>query len=74
MNSYLNYLKISPEGEGGGGSEGGGGEGGGDEGEGEKSTVFIEAAMMIQNVNIIYQKKVDSIVDETMKLVAKFKS
>lgn len=38
------------------------------------SSIFVEAALMIQNVNIIYQKKVDEIVGDTMKLIAKFKS
>ncbi|XP_050528284.1 uncharacterized protein LOC126898363 isoform X1 [Daktulosphaira vitifoliae] len=35
---------------------------------------FIEAAMMLQNVMLIYQKRVDLVVDFMMKLIGKFRA
>jgi hypothetical protein len=38
------------------------------------SPVFVEAALMIQNVILIYQKRVDQYVDVMMSLIGKFRS
>lgn len=38
------------------------------------SLVFVEAALMIQNVILLYQKRVDQIVDDISNLVAKFRA
>ncbi|VVC32198.1 Condensin-2 complex subunit H2, C-terminal,Condensin II complex subunit H2, N-terminal [Cinara cedri] len=40
----------------------------------DDSLVFVEAALMIQNVMVIYQKKVDQIVNDMTKLIWKFQS
>ncbi|XP_060838291.1 condensin-2 complex subunit H2-like isoform X1 [Rhopalosiphum padi] len=36
--------------------------------------VFVEAALMIQNVILIYQKRVDQLIDVMMKLIGKFRA
>jgi len=38
------------------------------------SLVFVEAALMIQNFVLIYQKRVDQYVDVMMKLIGKFRA
>jgi len=38
------------------------------------SLVFVEAALMIQNVILIYQKRVDELIDVMMKLIGKFRA
>lgn len=38
------------------------------------SLVFVEAALMIQNFILIYQKRVDEIIDFMMKLIGKFRA
>jgi len=38
------------------------------------SLVFVEAALMIQNVILIFQKRVDQIVEVLIKLIGKFRA
>lgn len=38
------------------------------------SPIFVEAALMMQNVLLIYQKRVDQFVDVMMNLIGKFRS
>ncbi|XP_008182638.1 uncharacterized protein LOC100163434 [Acyrthosiphon pisum] len=38
------------------------------------SLVFVEAALMIQNVILIYQKRVDELIDVMVKLIGKFRA
>lgn len=40
----------------------------------EGALVFVEAALMIQNVILIYQKRVDQLIDVMMKLIGKFRA
>lgn len=40
----------------------------------ESSSVFVEAALIIQNVTYIYHKKVDQMANEIMKFVEIFQS
>lgn len=38
------------------------------------SSVFVEAALMIQNVIFIYQKRVDQYIEIMTKLIGKFRA
>lgn len=38
------------------------------------SSVFVEAALMFQNVILLYQKRVDQLVDVMQKLIGKFRA
>jgi len=38
------------------------------------SSVFVEAAIIIQNISLIYQKRVDVTIHAMMKLIGKFRS
>lgn len=38
------------------------------------SSIFIEAALLLDNIIIIYQKKVDQLIDSMMKLIGKFRA
>ena len=40
----------------------------------EGALVFVEAALMIQNFILIYQKRVDQLIDVMMKLIGKFRA
>ncbi|XP_026806243.1 uncharacterized protein LOC113549233 isoform X2 [Rhopalosiphum maidis] len=40
----------------------------------DSSSVFVEAAIIIQNISLIYEKKVDVTINAMMKLIGKFRS
>ncbi|XP_025201010.1 uncharacterized protein LOC112598686, partial [Melanaphis sacchari] len=40
----------------------------------DSSSVFVEAAIIIQNISLIYQKRVDVTINAMMKLIGKFRS